>query len=181
MRRVVSCVLVLGLCFALAGRSPVYATELVTNGGFETGTLTGWSASGDAMVGYGIAYSGWCSCAATDGTLWQTLATTAGQEYDISFYLGTFPGASNATVTWDSTALLSATLPGPVDFTKYSYTMVATSNSTTLTFDLNSECAVFLDDVSVTEASAVPEPAFYQLGSLLALGGLGALRMRKRS
>jgi hypothetical protein len=33
----------------------------------------------------------------------------------------------------------------------------------------------------VVDPPTVPEPAFYQLGSLLALGGLGVLRLRKRA
>jgi len=39
--------------------------------------------------------------------------------------------------------------------------------------------SAWIDDVRVT-ANAVPEPAFLQLAGLLALGGIGALRLRKR-
>ena len=34
---------------------------------------------------------------------------------------------------------------------------------------------------SLTDGPVVPEPAFYQMASLLALGGLGILRLRRRS
>lgn len=36
-------------------------------------------------------------------------------------------------------------------------------------------------DLNLWAYQAVPEPAFYQLGALLALGGLGVLRLRRRS
>jgi hypothetical protein len=117
-------------------------------------------------------------------SLTQTLATTPGQLYMISFWANadvpntfsvTFGGA---TVTGAPTSIAQNGFPGldPLSnsslFHLYTATAVATSSSSNLTFTttafptLTSGVSVELDDVSVT---AVPEP------STLTLGGLGLL------
>src|SRR6202011_3988465 len=83
---------IIGAFLAITASAPARA-ELVVNGGFETGDFTGWTVSdpngividntdpnsgnADASLGTGGA----------TGTLSQTLATTAGTLYQISYFL----------------------------------------------------------------------------------------------
>jgi hypothetical protein len=79
---------------ALIGASSVAsAANLVVNGGFETGDFTGWTQSGDTsstFVESFFVHSG--NFAATFGPIFslgflsQTLTTTAGTGYTISFW-----------------------------------------------------------------------------------------------
>jgi hypothetical protein len=71
------------------------------------------------------------------------------------------------------------TIPADAPFTTYQRTVVVSSPGT-LSFSSagGSYVGTLLDNVQL---EAVPEPAFYQLAGLLALGGLGALRLRKRA
>jgi hypothetical protein len=77
-----------------------------------------------------------------------------------------------AGVTVDSSTSLSGFDSSRVTFTDDTIWV----NLQGLTFVSGS--SVMLD---VSFADAVPEPAYYQLGALLAFGGLGALRLRKRA
>ena len=76
--------------------SPEVRANLVVNGGFETASFFGWTQIGDTNfdgVGPGPAdaHSGfWSAFFGTDGattTLSQNIATTAGQTYEVSFFL----------------------------------------------------------------------------------------------
>jgi transposase-like protein len=72
-----------------------YATaDMVINGGFETGDFTGWALSGNTDytgVTTGIAHSGeYAAYFGPDGSLGylsQSLATTVGTRYELSFFL----------------------------------------------------------------------------------------------
>ena len=94
------------------------------------------------------------------GSLSQVLSTTAGQSYELSFWLannGTAPPNLFA-VYWGGTQIYSAS-----DLTPFSYTqstfdnLVASGTSTTLEFQYQNDDDFFrLDDISVS-AMAVPE------------------------
>jgi hypothetical protein len=110
-------------------------------------------------------------------TLSQTLSTTAGQSYYVSFWLeqDTAPTKGYTHIfdaTWGGTTLLNLTptvaLPGPVGvFTEYSFTEMATGPTTTLSFSIENDDNYWsFDDVSV---ASVPEPSTLLLGGL-ALG-----------
>lgn len=76
------------------------STQLISNGGFETGNLTGWNRTGACNLNVGQAYSGssyaksgdWyyydlCAGAGNGDTLSQTFTTVPGDTYALDFWL----------------------------------------------------------------------------------------------
>jgi|SRR5271157_1179838 len=201
------------LCLVLSG--PVLAGNLVVNGGFETGDFTGWTLGGNVDGNTVVesagppGYDHWLPHSGTyfaalgargrndpanpDNFLSEVIATTAGQSYTFSWYLGSDGGLPNDfTALWNGTAILSllntpATPgynpngPGVAAYAFYSFTEVATGASTTIQFNSRNDPSFWaFDDVSVTLA-AVPEPSSLVLSAIgiLTLAGYAGRRRRR--
>ena len=177
---------------ALAFATPAVAQELVTNGGFETGTFAGFTQTGNTgfttvstIAPASGAFSGRFGPVGSVGGISQTLITTAGQNYLISFDLRNEGGTPNFyQALFGGSQLFAATDSAAFGYTNFSTTAVATGASTILAFNFQQNPSYFyLDNVSVTAsgiAAAVPEPATWAM-MLIGFGGIGASMRRRRT
>lgn len=189
-------------CFAAAAVLalacvPASASELVVNGGFETGDFTGWTHNNDSdgfqwvdpskpHTGSFAAHMGVNPNDLSPGefaNLEQMLPTVAGQDYTLSFWLDAEDGSQNGSefkAEVGGTTLLD--LVNTVqNYTFYSFNFTAANSGTLLDFQhFNGPTHFFLDDVSVTGLSSdVPEPATLALMGA-GLAGFAAMRRRKK-
>ena len=96
------------------------------------------------------------------GSLSQTVATSANQQYLVSFWLTCVPDAQGMTTNneflakWNNSALYAQTNLNASGWTNLQFVVPATTTSTTLEFDFNNDPGAFgLDDVTV---EPVPAP-----------------------
>ena len=169
------------------------ASNLVQNCSFSTGDTTGWTVTNAAdqsdygIDGYGYngdseAYFG--AQGNEYDILSQTLSTTSGATYTLSFWLddtyGDGPGSDmDFQALWDGVSVLDQ-YTTMSDFTEYTFTVTGTG-SDTLTFEgYDAPDPYYLRDISVTEDAntVTPEPSsFLLLGTGLA-GFAGMLKRR---
>lgn len=112
-------------------------------------------------------------------TLSQTVATTVGQAYTLSFWYWQDPGTPNGLdVTWNGTSVFSQVdTDTAVAYAYVSATVVGTGSDTLMFTAYNDPAFTYVDDIAL----AAPEPGTWAL-MLAGFGGLGAvMRSRRRT
>jgi hypothetical protein len=168
--------------------APRLCADIVQNGGFETGDFSNWTVTGDTanmLVGTFAPHSGTYAAELgpmTVSSLKQTLATEAGQGYNVVYWLYNLGSTPNQFSTyWDGTQIAATVLN---DDPGFPYTAVRVNNlmasgtSTVLEFKMqNLSAAWFLDDVVV---NPTPEPGSLGLVAALAAAALFAVKQAGR-
>ena len=137
--------------------------NLVVNGSFETDNFTGWTLGGQSQYIYIVnaAESGQFAAGmgptGADGTLSQTLQTTAGQQYTLDFWLANAgSGPNDFTAKWNGQSLLALVNASAQGYTEYTYTVTATGNTSQLEFDFRQDPSEWhLDNISVTASGTL--------------------------
>jgi hypothetical protein len=175
------------LACAIGSTSNAFGNPIV-NGGFETPGFAGWTVDRagagsllfEAPLPRGGTEAAWFGAVSGfDDAISQTLVTTPGMSYDVTFWLA--HGATDASnafdVWWGDKPLLQLTNAGSFAGSERSFTVTATSDSTVLEFDgRDLRDYYYLDDVTVT-AVPIPTP---EPGTLLMVGLGVAVVVRSR-
>ena len=121
--------------------------------GHHSGNLLQMYINGQAESGSFAAALG---SVGSDGTLSQTLQTTAGQQYTLSFWLANNDsGPDDFTAKWNGTTVLALTNAPAQGYTEYTFTVTATGSTSTLEFDARQDPSHWsLDNISVIPVGA---------------------------
>lgn len=190
----------LGLGFL--GASAHADTNLIANGGFETGDFTGFTQINNADGDTFVANSGF-NAYFSDGNYFaafgepgpdfagieQTVAVTPGDTYQLSFELasdGQSPNEFEVTASSQATPLVDETNTDTSSvFQTQTYDITPTGSSLTLQFlATDAPSYLGLDDVSLTDispaaATGTPTPTAFGGGAILLAGVLLCRRLAK--
>jgi hypothetical protein len=109
--------------------------NLITNPGFETGDFTGWTVFvGIVSVGPEFPHSGsFATSPFPTSEVGQTLATTPGAIYHVSFFLAQPVGSGGTLdVLWGGSTVFSYIFNSPSGYTELTFNVTASSASTAL-------------------------------------------------
>jgi hypothetical protein len=158
------------------------AQNLVINPGFESGDFNpGWTNNGGNFVNSANSHTGtyaaWMGAVGSDGSFQQSIATTPGQLYNVSFWLESPGGTPNDfSASFAGVTFYTITNAGAFPYTQEVGNIMATSASSLLLFSARQDPSYWhVDDVDV---HAVPEPGTLGLVALGALGLVGVVRKR---
>ena len=136
--------------------------SIAVNGGFESGNLSGWIASGVTVdpTFSGGELGNYSARLFGSGFLEQDVVTTPGQQYSLSFYVAgdTEASSTSFTVYWDGVPIL-AQANVALGYTKYTFDVVsdALDPTTQLFFDFSGDgTGLLVDQISI---SPTPGPA----------------------
>ena len=170
---------------------PTRAASLIVNPGFETGNFSGWTfspgPSSASTVDNSNPHTGtYAAVLDAPGTLGappaeelsQTVVTTPGTFYDVSFWLANSGSAGTngfiASFGGTTIALGSPAFP----YTEFAFTVQVTGTSSVMDFrDFNNGGAWYLDDISVTPRS-VPDNASTWMLLLLGVSATFGLNLK---
>ncbi len=176
----------------IAGSGPiidiVYPSSILNNG-FETGTFTNWSSSGNINQSISTAanyvhsgkYGAQLTANGSLGFLGQNLTTVPGVVYSISFWLRNPTSHTNNEfqVSWNGSVLLDLTNLPVTGWTNIQLSVAANAATSLLKFGYRNDTAYFgLDDVSVSSVQAPGIASLTVAGTNLVLNGTGGISGR---
>jgi len=169
---------------ALAPGAADAATNLVTNGGFETGDYTGWTNNPvsypQSIVTYAVQDGSYAAqfegFSFGPNTLSQLIATASGQSYTLSFWYYQSAYLPNGLdVTWNGSSIFSATDEFFTGYRQVSAVVLGSGSDALVFTAYNDLSNTLLDNVSVSAlTSAVPEPATWAM-MIVGFGAAGSM------
>lgn len=193
----------LGATVAFGLLSTQAVANSVSNGGFETGDLSGWSCTGGplgsrpstcaaATAGAPIfltphsgTYSVFAFSNDSIGSLSQSISTVAGMSYQLSFYSKATRNASANLLDVSIGGASPISIALSLSYVQSVINFVATGSSTSIAFLFQTDSGTggwSIDDVDVSSAAAVPVPAALPLlASGLGVIGFAGWRRQRRS
>ncbi len=154
----------------LAVEVAVPGGQLVQNGGFETGSFSSWSETGNFVdcsvsssspaVHSGM-YGALLGPAGSLGHLSQSLPTVAGQLYLLSLWLDSPDGLSpnEFLVAWNGTVMFDQTNLGAIGWTNLQFYVTATGTNTSLEFGFRDDASFLgLDGIQISPVVSADGP-----------------------
>jgi hypothetical protein len=157
--------MVLAASLGLFAGQSANAQNLLVNPGFETGNFAGWTLSGStafegvsstfATTPYAGSYSAFFGAVGSYNVISQTIATTPGDTYNISFALDNSGGPfSEAYLNWGGTQVWDLQPSGTFGWTQFGLNEQAAGSSITVSFGFEQVPSYFnLDNTSVVDLS----------------------------
>jgi hypothetical protein len=180
-------IVLLALSSTLLALAPIHA-QLIKNGGFETGDFTDWDKAGTTEIktgspGSAFVHTGSFGATLGSGTLSQAFITNPGQTYKVEFLMNAilFKSPGLIEVTWGnfdipnnldlgSVRLFDAFAdPSPIPdlgWYKYSYSLLALGNVSSLKFEFQTQAAFYPDNAALDGVKVNALPGFIALPPL---------------